>query len=628
MAVLQQHRQQQQLKLEREIIELREKNAVDKKKEAVAKLKELFEDLRVIANSSGVLSEEIIRASIVPVENLQPGAHEKLLERRQEKEKDDDESHGTDNDEQVEEDTENLSSVDKKLESGKYKDDVYALYHDIKLATIANLIKYPIGSEKYTQINDFFKFLSDCMFREAVRLGLLEEYKGEHEAESKEQAESEETTMNRGVTTRRSAAGLGTEKPAATDGTNGTNVKLEANGRLKTNKKKLTQEEYYAEERDRFESDIFNGFKKIFSDVMEFYGEAYYIMGQQGPMFSSLTGKAAIDPRETVTRGLFNTVQVLPPTKVQTGPYHLMYVSPPVATRIPHPSLPPSEILQFYVHPTNAPLPSTRWLKYDSYSSFAPSSDDFATVLKRGSSAAVWLDKVGLPIAEEAAAKREQDEYDNESNPEDDEDEDEEDEDDQAQQAEEDSDVEMKDTGSDLAGDSVNKSVVQTTEAAVKTESAISPSTSDIVNREASPGSSPALTVDDGINLLHVLEWSPASFVDDDEIEAAANGTQVELVSWLLLELQDMQRTRLAREDTSAFMIPERERRLALKIQNILSRLIGETNPKDLDLSLSHLLPILQTNYAGTLPGPPEPKTSQAGRSTTRTPSRQTRTKR
>lgn len=59
-----------------------------------------------------------------------------------------------------------------------------------------------------------------------------------------------------------------------------------------------------------FETEAMEGFYKIYVDMKEWYNEGYFIKSQNGALFSSWTGKASVDPRETETHGLFDTTKL------------------------------------------------------------------------------------------------------------------------------------------------------------------------------------------------------------------------------------------------------------------------------------------------------------------------------
>lgn len=107
-----------------------------------------------------------------------------------------------------------------------------------------------------------------------------------------------------------------------------------------------------------------------------------------------------------------------------------------------------------------------------------------------------------------------------------------------------------------------------------------------------------------------ILQWHPRNFIDDDEFEAIKTGTELEFVSRLMLQLQQLQADRLATPDIPPPVSFE-ERRLAMKIEGVLGRLLQSTEGIDIansKIKPSTNIPALKTNYLGVLPAPEPPK--------------------
>jgi chromatin structure-remodeling complex subunit RSC58 len=512
---------------------------------------QFFDDVYEILSSHS-LGQELVKLDIVPMGDLKPSPEEfvvapaantKLVER---------------------------TSIEKKFHTNKYNHDIYTLYHDFKLATVVTLVKLPVGSAKYTAVHDFFKFVADLMFREAVRLEMLDgaaAINGEHPEQRYRRA------MN-GV---------------PTDVT--------------------------------FESEVFNGFRKIYSDINEWYGEGYYIMGQNGPLFSSLNGKASIDPRDTEVRAQFNTTKLLP--QVASSTVYQLGFSSPVVSRVPHPSLPPTEMMSSFMHPRDAPLPSTRWLKFDGYSSFAPAQDNRATIITGASSAGVWYEKVGLKkLLEEDEEEEEEEESEDEDQVVE--------EDEQDKKMADESTTKGRDVKNEVNGVKSNEDV-EMKDAPPLNDLSRTPQLpqqqqqdqllphqllqhQELQNQQLPQQQAVQELTQEEVDVGNVLEWSPGSFVDDDELQAAKDNIELQLLSKLLLQLQNLQRVRLANRDGTDYVVTDTERRLALKVQNVLARVVSDYSPKELELSLSRLMPVLQVNYGGTLAGTdPKPIQQHAG---------------
>lgn len=125
--------------------------------------------------------------------------------------------------------------------------------------------------------------------------------------------------------------------------------------------------------------------------------EVLYMVSQHGPLFSSLSRKSRIDPREFEVPSFFNTTKIVPlrPTTttarrlgmLSPSPYHAVVGSAPgVAARL-------RPLLSDFTHPVNEKLPTAKWLKYDAYSSFAPTTDQTQTIISGHTAAMVWYER-------------------------------------------------------------------------------------------------------------------------------------------------------------------------------------------------------------------------------------------
>lgn len=440
------------------------------------------------------------------------------------------------------------TSIDENFVNKKYGKNIYLLFKDIKTSTISNLIKYPVGSSKYVQLDNFFRFIIDLTIREAARLGFLDRELKTDYGEVYNEANNAETAVV-----------------------------------------KSTRHQYvnnYTPDLD-FEAEVMNGFAKVYSDIKEWYGEAFYVLGQNGPLYSSLSNKSSIDPRDTELRGKFQSTRLIPYRNMNQMTYQLAYVSPTLS-RIPHPALPPTEILHKFVHTIDNPLPSTKYMKFGSYTTFSPVVDDSKSLLASEEVAATWFDKTAfqrLKTEQEvqnyalrriAELEKYLEEY--------------------GEDGDEDLDEEVSDEGEDPT----------VKQAETKTNGTSEPAQKQIVTIDDVDMKD--VGTNDEIDIASIFEWGPHSFTDDDEIEAAREGTESQLISKLLLDLQNLQRIRLSHNDGSEFVIGDDERHLALKIQNLLSRTVANYSPKAIDLAPSTKLPVLQNSYPGTLPAA-DPKT-------------------
>lgn len=214
--------------------------------------------------------------------------------------------------------------------SEKAYDSVRNLYVDVKTAAVQALVALPIGSEKYLEVDRFFKFAAALIIREGSRMDLF-----------------------------------GGKDP----------------------------EDVVPEDVTEFEEEIVADYADLTADLESWSAESFLVMGQNGPLFSTLSTKSAIDPRPSITPGAFQVTNVLPRTR-SVPAYQLGYLTPAVS-RLPHPALPPTEMMTHFVHPNGSELAPSRFLRMDANSSFAPTSDSGKAVYDPASTGALWYEKVG-----------------------------------------------------------------------------------------------------------------------------------------------------------------------------------------------------------------------------------------
>lgn len=442
----------------------------------------------------------------------------------------------------------------------------------MKIAFKAQISQYPIGSNDYKTLNDIFNFSLDLILREGVRFSLL----------LPEQVLTGETTK---------AATNGSKSKSAKNGsTSSANqtsdvAQTERDEDEYGNASNEREDEEYEE--DEYESEALDGFQKIYADVQEQYGESFYILTQNGPLFTSLNGRSSLDPRDYKIPKMFNTTKSLPHTGPATS-YQLSHISPKVS-QVPHPAIPPTEFMTAFVHPNGAPLPLPTWLNYSVYQSFAPTVDQTHAVLDETVVNSIWFEKYTKTKMESAEAvedllkKRAEQAKSQASTTQDKPEEEKEGE----KQDETTTEPTEEKADSDMLDAEERKDEPETTEAAADSSE----------NKELS-------TSTEELDFVNTLTWAPDHFIDEDEIAAAQDGTESALISRLLLDLQNMQRIRLSRSDPSAFIITPEERRLATKVQNMLVRALGDTTPAELGVTPATKYPVLQATYQGVLQVP------------------------
>lgn len=475
------------------------------------------------------------------------------------------------------------------------------LFHDLKLAFARLVSEYEQASREYAEVSDLFKFAVDLLLREAHRLSLVH-------------------------------LGAGTDRD------------------------------------DAYLARISAGFQTISAEIQEPNNETFYVTAANGPLFMSASNKAPVDPRDTAVAGSVHTVKLLP--HIARAPESTLGFTSPLHPRFPQPNAPPTEILSTFVHPNSHQTVPPLWLaSADDFGSFAPSSDFGGAVVTSEDAAIVWDNRRKVYNAKCAANppnkaspanpdpankdpanpapanpapansalptnpanpanpnlptnlnlsqpnqpnqgqgqsgqlghqdQNQLGQQGNISNPANH----------MPQFGQPQSPVSAR--ASPLTGPHQPHQPPQPPQNPLPQLPNFSPNFQP-VQPDAQPQpqpqpqplqSVPALT---GPDLELLLRWSPYSFVDDDEIEAARSGSEHALVSRLLLELQFMQRERLSAPGIE-LEIGEAERHVALKTANVLGRLVERADNKEIDLKLDTRLPVIMRNYAGSLPAATDP---------------------
>ncbi|CCH46062.1 Chromatin structure-remodeling complex protein [Wickerhamomyces ciferrii] len=300
-----------------------------------------------------------------------------------------------------------------------------------------------------------------------------------------------------------------------------------------------------------FETVLSQDFIKISTSYSLGNGESFFVMTQNNvPLFSSLNQRSSLDEREILPPEAFSTTIVVPQT-ISTPATNLGFLAPQVG-RIPPPTLPPTEILSRFLHPNWYSLPTAKWLDNSDLQSFAPVVDEQNTVVTSEDRGRLWLEQIGYTklfdkSVFESKIKDESKDESKESN-----------------------DIEVPDASKDI----------------------ITPPTSKSQDDDENHT----------ISLDNLYEWAPGNEIDDDVIEAFEKGEESKLVDDLLNQLNLLRNNRLI--SNIEYTEPtEQEKKLYYKT-NLLLREIVLSTGKVPDIKPSPLLPVLQTNYSGTLPVP------------------------
>lgn len=298
-----------------------------------------------------------------------------------------------------------------------------------------------------------------------------------------------------------------------------------------------------------FEEALSQDFIKISTSYSLGNGESFFIITQNNvPLFSSLNQRSALDEREILPPEAFSTTKIIPQT-IPVPATNLGFISPQ-AGRIPHPTLPPTEILNRFLHPNWYSLPAAKWLEGSDLQSFAPVVDEQNTVVRSHDRGRLWLEQIGYTkLFEKTEVANENSDNSGE----------------ESEEEKQNGDVEMSDV-------SVSK---------------VDQDAEEVIGK---------------ISLENLYEWAPGNEIDDDEIEAFEKGTELEFANQLLGKLHILRKNRLSSTVEPSEPTKD-EKNLYHKAHRVLREIVLNSG-KLPDIRPSSSLPVLQSNYSGTLPVP------------------------
>ncbi|KAG4304347.1 hypothetical protein PORY_002322, partial [Pneumocystis oryctolagi] len=113
--------------------------------------------------------------------------------------------------------------------------------------------------------------------------------------------------------------------------------------------------------------------------------ECLFVIGPNGPLFSSFSAKSVLDTRPINTEGWAYTTQIIPNHSIPIKPIRTFsnLISPSNQSEFP--------AKKYKLrNPTTKRIPSIKWLYYDSYSSYAPIKDMETAIFSENHFNAVW----------------------------------------------------------------------------------------------------------------------------------------------------------------------------------------------------------------------------------------------
>lgn len=431
-----------------------------------------------------------------------------------------------------------LTTISARFESGDYSPDVgglYKLYHDVKLVCTILIHYHPQGTRNYQMVDKFYKFGTELILRECYKLGA-----------SLTKSDRENSVGN--------------------------------------------------EDRDNELNQIIaEDFITISTNYQVPLTQTYHIKTKDQDLFSSSIAKSTLDERpHELPNSNFELNKVIPQTNICEEAPRLGFVAANTSN-IPDPTLPPTEMMARFLHPNWYALPTTMWLKYGEYKSWAPSFKENGTVIDSTTRGIIWLERVGYvemyrKMEESRNSKSIHSEVNVAENDE------KKNNDDLEKVSEEKTDQQMQklngENGKSGSTESKKQEFVNG-KGAVDNDVATS-----IPASEAAPDgnkvSEPLL-----IKLENLLDWSPGNYIDDDEIEHLKNGTHDELVSATLLKIKKLRKLRISRKISKPSL---EEIKAYYKVRRLLKEVLLAKQTRSLPMKHCRSFPVLQANYNGSIP--------------------------
>jgi chromatin structure-remodeling complex subunit RSC58 len=284
--------------------------------------------------------------------------------------------------------------------------------------------------------------------------------------------------------------------------------------------------------------------------------EAYYLTTQGNiPLFSSSNQRSALDERELSYPDKFSTTKILPHTYAPRQ--NILSSVSPLSNRIAQLSdqQQSHQILSTFLHPNWYSLPTAKWLEQSDFLSFAPVIDEQNTVVSSTDKARLWLEHVGYKKVLNSIDHQEK-----------------------------------KTNGHE-----------DVTKADLEVKAEDRPK-QEVQEQQIEVGQ---------ISLENLYEWAPGNEIGEDEIEAFENGTESQLVNELLKKLYTLRELRIANGLEKPNL---QEIQLYHKVNRVLVEIINASEQFP-DIKPSDSIPILQTEYTGTLPVPTQTFTKKKNKS-------------
>lgn len=476
--------------------------------------------------------------------------------------------------------TTDVTSIKNKYKNGQYSTP-YQLFHDIKAVASILLNKEENGSLQYKELDFFYKFSTELLLREVGNLIKFNNETGEIKTELETQLDEDFTKII-------------------------TNYNI-SNGEVITYISTTEEPEPQSS-----------------SVLYQHHQHKEEPTKKTQPLFSSVISKSELDNRASIVPSPYGLAQVVPSIKDSLSENTLETLSP-IANRIPSPLDQPTNILHDFFHPTWYTISVPAWLTYTSqtikpanlntnqeledgvgastktklsilknrdndystkptniwgpgnyYRSFAPSRNLSGSIVGNKLKANVWLQHIGM--TEIAELKESFVENKNETNP-----------------LDNDTVVGKEDAGE---GKSSKENGAEPTNGHQASEKTQQPS-----SRQA-------------INIANIIKWDPTkveelNYLKEHKQDLVNPQKLQKMISISLLKLNKLRQQRYSRSDVRNPLAPQHEENIlynrVVKLISIAIQLFN-VNPGCFSYQFSKNIPVLVSEFSGTLPGIPPTK--------------------
>lgn len=439
-------------------------------------------------------------------------------------------------------DKSNFLSVTEKVKNNQYTTP-YQLYHDVKLVSANEIVKYDVGSDTYVDIDFFYKFFTETLLREVGSAGLRLQAN-----------ELDEDTL----------------------------------GIFRDDFEKIS--ENYTVENGEVITYMHKYEESVAPTFHGLYGSQQPVQTKTitQPLFSSLVGKSSIDSRNTVIPDPYQLAKVVGSGKASSTNSNSFKSFSKATARIPPPSLGPAQVLDSFFHPNWYTIEAPKWLTYKERTlkppvdstlvknadsddlrafekqcqtmSFAPTSDLRNSVLSEDLKTSVWLNHIGLKNIDEIKKAY------------------------------------LKKQGKEKTPATETPAVPEE-EKIVSSEEVVK---ADNVDYTSSSSSEIKL---ENLALFNPEAFVLLQELKREQKEITKSPCELQkTISTYLLNLNKLRQRRFAQSDTAEPTSTEVV--VYKKIMRLMTLLINSSEGQQVSLALSKKLPVLLHEYRGVLPGP------------------------